>query len=99
MSFNELLILPLPIRAHLHFRTSPFIYRNRKILKIALSFELLPQCRSLEGGCTNEFMLREMTGKLELGGSNPLPPTYSRLTGCAGYIFDCGDYVVSCFSV
>ena len=33
-----------------------------------------------------------MTGKLELGGSNPLPPTYSRLTDCAGYMFDCDDY-------
>ena len=26
------------------------------------------------------------------GGSNPLPPVYSRLTDFAGYIFDCDDY-------
>ena len=33
------------------------------------------------------------------GGSNPLLPMYSRLTGCAGYIFDCGDYGRLEFSV
>ena len=33
------------------------------------------------------------------GGSNPLPPVYSRLTDCAGYIFDCGDYGMSRFSI
>ena len=33
------------------------------------------------------------------GGSNPLPPMHSRPTGCAGYIFDSGDYGMLEFSV
>ena len=30
-------------------------------------------------------------------GSSPSPPMYSRLTDCAGSIFDCGDYGMSWF--
>ena len=40
-----------------------------------------------------------MKGLRDPGGSNPLPPMYNRLTGCAGYIFDCGDYGRLEFSV
>ena len=73
MSLNELLILPLPILADLHFQTSQFIYRNRKILKAASSFQLLPQCRSLvrvTNPCCN-VVLETMPVKLH-GRSHPV---------------------------
>ena len=72
MSLNKLLILPLPILADLHFQTSPFIYRNRKISKVAFSFELLPtmqKSRRATSPCCN-VVLETMPLKLH-GRSHP----------------------------
>ena len=73
MSLNGLLILPLPILADLHFQTSPFIYRNRKILKSRIEVPAPPtmqKSRRVTSPCCN-VVLETMPLKLH-GRSHPV---------------------------
>ena len=51
------------------------------------------------GGVELTSLVSPMKDLRDPGGSNPLPPMYSRPNGCAGYVFDSGDYGVLGFCV